>query len=43
VVVVGPDGQQVPTPFVPGLVGADRTEVRSGLTEGQQVLLTARR
>jgi HlyD family secretion protein len=43
VVVVRPDGQQVPTPFVPGLVGADRTEVRSGLTEGQQVLLTARR
>ncbi|WP_433025106.1 HlyD family efflux transporter periplasmic adaptor subunit [Actinomycetospora sp. CA-053990] len=43
VVVVQPDGRQVPTPFTPGLVGADRTEVRSGLTEGQQILLTARR
>jgi HlyD family secretion protein len=43
VVVVAPDGRQVPTPFIPGLVGADRTEVRSGLTEGQQILLTARR
>ncbi|WP_285648094.1 HlyD family efflux transporter periplasmic adaptor subunit [Actinomycetospora sp. NBRC 106375] len=43
VVVVQSDGTQVPMPFVPGLVGADRTEVRSGLVEGQQVLLTARR
>ena len=43
VVIVAPDGRQVPTEFVPGLVGADRTEVRSGLTEGQRVLLTARR
>jgi HlyD family secretion protein len=43
VVVVLPDGRQVPTPFVPGLVGAERTEVRSGLSEGQQVLLTAGR
>ncbi|MEJ2887435.1 HlyD family efflux transporter periplasmic adaptor subunit [Actinomycetospora aeridis] len=43
VVVVEPGGRQVPTPFTPGLVGADRTEVRSGLTEGQQVLVAARR
>ena len=43
VIVVEPGGRQVPTPFTSGLVGADRTEVRSGLTEGQQVLVAARR
>jgi HlyD family secretion protein len=35
----GPDGQPVQTPFQPGLVGDDRTEVLSGLSEGQQILL----
>ena len=40
VVVVTPDGRQILTPFTPGLVGPDRTQVLSGLTEGQQVLAT---
>ncbi len=35
----GPDGAPVQTPFQPGLVGDDRTEVLSGLSEGQQILL----
>ena len=39
VVVVTPDGRQVPTPVTTGLAGADRTEITSGLSEGQQVLL----
>jgi HlyD family secretion protein len=39
VTVVEPDGRQVPTPVTTGLVGADRTEITSGLSEGQQVLL----
>ncbi len=39
VVVVTPDGRQVPTPVTTGLVGADRTEITGGLSEGQQVLL----
>ncbi|MCD2187461.1 efflux RND transporter periplasmic adaptor subunit [Actinomycetospora soli] len=33
------DGRQVPTPVTTGLVGADRTEILSGLTEGQQVVI----
>lgn len=36
--VVGPSGP-VDVPFQPGVVGLDRTEVVSGLQEGQQVLL----
>ncbi len=39
VTLVEPDGRQVPTPVTTGLVGADRTEITSGLAEGQQVLL----
>ncbi|HEY2190896.1 MAG TPA: HlyD family efflux transporter periplasmic adaptor subunit [Actinomycetospora sp.] len=39
VTVVEPDGRQVPTPVTTGLVGADRTEITSGLSQGQQVLL----
>jgi HlyD family secretion protein len=39
VTVVEPDGRQVPTPVTTGLVGPDRTEITSGLSEGQQVLL----
>jgi HlyD family secretion protein len=34
-----PDGRQVPTPVTTGLVGADRTEILGGLTEGQQVII----
>ena len=37
--VPGPDGAPVPTRFEPGLVGDENTQVRSGLTEGQQILL----
>ncbi|MBF6558408.1 MAG: HlyD family efflux transporter periplasmic adaptor subunit, partial [Acidimicrobiales bacterium] len=35
----GPDGKPQQTPFQPGLVGDNTTEVKSGLTEGQQILL----
>jgi HlyD family secretion protein len=37
--VPGPDGAPVPTRFEPGLVGDENTQVLSGLTEGQTVLL----
>jgi HlyD family secretion protein len=37
VTVVTPDGRQVPTPVTTGLAGPDRTEITSGLAEGQQV------
>lgn len=37
--VLGEDGEPVPAPFVPGLVGDEFTEVRSGLDEGQSVVL----
>lgn len=37
----GPDGKPVRTPFQPGVAGDQTTEVRSGLTEGQQILLPA--
>ncbi|MCE3556186.1 HlyD family efflux transporter periplasmic adaptor subunit [Pseudonocardia sp. RS11V-5] len=37
--VPGPDGQPATREFTPGLVGDSFTEVRSGLDEGQQVLL----
>jgi len=39
VVVVDPDGRQQVVTFQPGLVGADRTEVVSGLSEGQRVVV----
>jgi HlyD family secretion protein len=39
VIVVNPDGTQRTVTFQPGAVGMDRTEVLSGLTEGQRVLL----
>jgi HlyD family secretion protein len=37
--VPGPDGAPVPTRFEPGLVGDENTQVLSGLTEGQTILL----
>jgi HlyD family secretion protein len=43
VTVIDPDGTQKAVPFEPGKVGADRTQVLSGLREGQQVLLPAAR
>lgn len=39
VVVLNDDGSQQTVPFEPGAVGADTTEVLSGLTEGQHVVL----
>ena len=35
--VTGPDGDPVSVPFLAGLVGDDYVEVRSGLTDGDQV------
>jgi len=43
VTVVDPDGTQKSVPFEAGKVGPDRTQVLSGLREGQQVLLPAAR
>jgi HlyD family secretion protein len=43
VVVVEPDGRQRIATVRTGIVGADRTEVLSGLSEGQRVLLSAGR
>ncbi|MHA6628424.1 efflux RND transporter periplasmic adaptor subunit [Pseudonocardia sichuanensis] len=43
VTVVEPDGAQRVMPFEPGTAGQDRTQVLSGLREGQQVLLPAGR
>src|SRR5690606_6914983 len=43
VTVVEPNGVQKSVPFEAGKVGADRTQVLSGLREGQQVLLPAAR
>jgi HlyD family secretion protein len=37
--VRGPDGAPIPTPFQAGLVGDEYTEVVSGLTEGQELML----
>ena len=37
--VPGPDGTPRQIPFQPGLVGDGKTEVLSGLREGQQILL----
>lgn len=39
VIVLGPSGQQRTAVFQPGAVGAERTEVLSGLIEGQRVVL----
>ena len=39
VTVTGPDGKPVAMPFLAGLVGDDYVEVRSGLTDGDQVEL----
>lgn len=41
VVVVDPNGQQRIVTIKEGLVGADRTEVLSGLSEGQRVVVSA--
>jgi HlyD family secretion protein len=41
VVVVEADGSQRPMSFEAGVVGQDRTEVRSGLPEGAQVVVPA--
>jgi HlyD family secretion protein len=41
VIVVDPSGNQRSVTFQPGAVGTDRTEVLSGLTEGQRVVLPA--
>jgi HlyD family secretion protein len=43
VTVVDPDGTQKSVPFEAGKVGADRTQVLSGLREGQQVVLPSAR
>jgi HlyD family secretion protein len=43
VTVVEPGGTQRPVPFEAGVAGANRTQVLSGLREGQQVLLPAAR
>jgi HlyD family secretion protein len=37
--VRGPDGAPIPTPFQAGLAGDEFTEVVSGLTEGQELVL----
>lgn len=42
VTVVDADGSQRSVPFEPGMAGPDRTQVLSGLREGQQILLPAR-
>lgn len=39
VVLLNDDGTQQPVPFEAGVVDSDRTEVLSGLTEGQRVVL----
>jgi HlyD family secretion protein len=39
VTVTGPDGQPVTQPFLAGLVGDDFVEVRSGLSDGEEVRL----
>jgi len=43
VVVVEPDGRQRTVTVRTGIVGTDRTEVLSGLSEGQRVLLSSGR
>jgi HlyD family secretion protein len=39
VVLMNDDGTRQTVPFEAGAVGSDRTEVLSGLTEGQHVVL----
>ena len=39
VTVLDPNGQQHPVNFQAGVVGADRTQVLSGLSDGQQVVV----
>ena len=43
VTVVGADGEQRPVTFEPGVVGAERTQVLSGLFDGQEVVIPAGR
>jgi HlyD family secretion protein len=43
VTVLDPDGNRRSVPFEAGKVGADRTQVLSGLREGQQIVLPAPR
>ena len=43
VTVVGPNGEQRPVTFQPGVVGAERTQVLSGLFDGQEVVLPSGR
>jgi multidrug efflux pump subunit AcrA (membrane-fusion protein) len=38
--VLEPTGDRHYVPFTPGLIGYDTTEVRAGLTEGQELILT---
>ena len=39
--MVGPNGEQRPVTFQAGVVGAERTQVLSGLFDGQEVVLPA--
>ena len=43
VTVIGPNGEQRPVTFQPGVVGAERTQVLSGLFDGQEVVLPSGR
>jgi HlyD family secretion protein len=43
VTVIGPNGEQRPVTFQPGVVGAERTQVLSGLFDGQEVVIPAGR
>jgi HlyD family secretion protein len=43
VVVIGPNGEQRPVTFQAGVVGAERTQVISGLFDGQEVVIPAAR
>ena len=41
--MIGPDGEQRPVTFQAGVVGAERTQVLSGLFDGQEVVIPAGR
>jgi HlyD family secretion protein len=43
VTVLDENGNEAPVPFEAGVTGADRTQVISGLREGQRVVLPASR
>ncbi len=43
VTVIGPNGEQRPVTFEAGVVGAERTQVLSGLFDGQEVVIPAGR